>query len=226
MSSDEKKAATYISAGFDQNKGATDFTFNDEINMGVLNINRSHTFQNFNLSYGGYGFIGNYNNKSTQPGPVDNSQQVGSAYFTSKAFSGFGLNASADYFTSTGRADWRCIGVELAYNKESGDYLNYRQTASAQPNIFTDHNSEILTAGISSEVIFHGSNQDFQYGFKLCLGSALGNHLYTNTSNTNTLGSFNASSPELTLSIYAQLHKYFLVLDAGDAGVIRAGYRF
>jgi len=216
MSTDSQRTAGYISVGYDQNVGYQGL---DEINMWVLKMHMAHTFENFNLSYGAYGFTGNYNNKTTLPGPVDNVENVGNAYFTNKATSGFGLNTSANYYIRSGRTDIRIIGLELGYNNESGDYLNYRRSASSLPNIFTDPSSNIFTAGLNSEIIWHNKKDpSIQYGFKLYMGTVFGDHTYVNTNSSNTIGNFNATTLDGSFSFFFQLKRYFLVFD-GNNGV-------
>src|ERR1700712_1068668 len=108
MSSDISKTANYLSAGY-TNDFQSKTNGLDEIAMGTLMYMHGHTYDTFSYGYGGYVFLGSYTNKTTKSGPINGQDQVGNAYFNSKNFSGFGLQASACFFTNADNIDFRFL---------------------------------------------------------------------------------------------------------------------
>src|ERR1700761_1447283 len=106
---DTVKAATYVSLGFNYNSSNQ---FNDYAPSGQLNISQGYIFNNFNLAYGAFGVLGDYQHgdQSTQNNRLDN--------FNDKSFGAVGGRASANFFIHNENYAFRFIGVEMAYSHE------------------------------------------------------------------------------------------------------------
>jgi len=184
MSSDSLKNANYVSGAISIGNGVSP---EDKLVIGHASFSRANTFQNFNIAYGGYGFLGNYQNltiASTDPN-----------YFTNKYFSGVGLRFSGNVYTPSGRADLRLLGIEASYSKEFGAYAAFRQYAQSQPGFYTNANTSLLTAGITSEIIWRQKNDsNAQYGYRLFVGSVFGNQNLYNSNDPNGYSPYNDNS--------------------------------
>jgi len=219
MSSDSVKTANYVSGSVMVSQGANQ---QDEILIGQGSFNRAVTLENFNLSYGGYGFLGNYQNttlSSKEPG-----------YFTNKLISGLGLRSSADVYVATGRTNVR-FGLEGAYSIEFGSYADFRRSAQTLPGFYTDASTSMFTGGFATEVIWHNKkNFATQYGYRLFIGSVFGNHTFLN----NTYGQNNFDNeiyPErfcVSGAYILQVNRAQFVLESQNVVSLtfRFGYRF
>eukprot|EP01037_Dinobryon_pediforme_P016259 gene16259-16438_t len=109
------------------------------------------------------------------------------------AYGAFGGRFSANAFVSSGRTDFRFIGIEMAYSHEFGSYADYRQYLNTQPGTFVDPRTNLFTIGLTTEVYFHNRNDSgFQHGIRGFLGTTLGyNELsttyYTNETSTDRI---------------------------------------
>lgn len=169
MSSDSLKSANYLTATIYTGIGDT----KDNMTYGRLSFNRSNTYKNFNIAYGGYGVFGDYKNYDLN--------DIDAGYFKNKYLSALGLRFSADTYYTEGNADIREIGIELAYSKEFGQYKEFRASGKDQPYIYTDARTSVLTAGVTNEIIWHNkNNRSTQYGYRFYLGTVIGNHDFIN----------------------------------------------
>ena len=222
MSSDSQKNATYISGGINIGAGSTQ---NDNVLMGELHLDQAHTFDNLNIAYGAYGFAGSYQNSSIQT----NEPQ----YFDSKFMGGYGFNASANIFVTSGRADYRILGLAASYSNEFGDYADFRKKAQSTPNFYTDASTSVFTAGFTNETIWRSSH-NFQQGYRVFLGEIFGNHNYINTSTATPTSSSNYNTFNNNGRVYIsgtyflQVNKYHIAVDVQNftAVNIQFGYRF
>lgn len=184
MSSDSVKNANYVSGAISIGRGVNQ---QDNVLIGHASFSRANTFQNFNVAYGGYGFFGNYQNTSIpnyQPG-----------YFTNKYLSGIGIRGSANVYTPSGRTDLRLLGIEASYSKEFGAYTGFREYAQSLPGFYTNANTGLLTAGLTSEIIWHNQRDlNTQYGYRLFIGSVFGNQNLYNSNDPNGYSPYNDNS--------------------------------
>src|SRR5471030_228461 len=163
---DSVKTANYISGGFN---AYTNAHYNDFLTSGQFNLSRGHVFNHFNLAYGAFGVLGDYQNSAINKGEPN--------YFSDKFFGAVGGRASANFFINSGRTDFRFIGMEMAYSHEFGDYANFRQAVLSQPNYYVDPRTELFSIGLTSEVLFHNvNNPGFQHGIRVYLGTTLGHN--------------------------------------------------
>src|SRR6202012_1285125 len=102
-------------------------------------VSRGYVFNNFNLAYGAFGVVGDYE-KGTEDSNYPNN-------FTDKFFGAVGGRFSANLFTTYDRMDFRYLGVEMAYSHEFGSYANFRKTVSTLPGYHVDARTDLLTLG-------------------------------------------------------------------------------
>jgi len=214
---DSVKSATYVSAGIN---GYTEGNIGDLLMSGQVNISRGYAFKNFNLAYGAFGVFGNYDNGTINKGQPN--------YFGDKFFGAVGGRLSGNFFTNTGRTDWRSIGFEAAYSHEYGSYADFRQTLLSQAGYSVDPRTDLLTIGLTSEVLFHNVNdKDFQNGVRVFLGTTFGR---TDTGDefffneARTAGFLGNVFPKATY--FMKVKKYFWSIEVGDAIMLRFGLKF
>ncbi len=194
--------------------------FNDFLISSQFNISRGYVFDHFNIAYGAFGVLGDYQS--------DQSSNSASNYFSDKFFGAAGARFSANAFAKMGRADFRFIGVEVAYSHEFGSYADFRQYLNKIPGSFVDPRTDLYSIGLTTEVIFHNRhNINFEHGFRGFFGTTLGyNQLdytyYKNQTSTDNL--FRTFFPKLTY--FLRYNKFFATIDGGVDFFVRFGYRF
>ena len=218
MSSDSNDHAGYVSLSYLSAEAPNDNNSFDMITGELINIGQGYTFDNFNLSYGAFGGIGSYSNQT-------NKDATQPAYFNNKSFGNLGGRFSANAFVNSGHVDIRFMGIEMAYSHEFGDYADFRKSIRGQPNFFTDSRSDIVTIGGSSEVIWHGSRKQRQYGFRLFLGRTIGDNAYRNPAAPSQL--YYPVTNTVSFAYFMQVKKVFFVAEFHTDGVeYKAGLRF
>lgn len=104
----------------------------DQHFAGLLNLSRAHSWRGGAVSYGAFGYLGNYtvgDYTFSEYGPGTNQdQKLPSIYRGTYDFSGWGLRGSA-FFNSqlNSKVAWRFLGVEWAYSRETGALTDLRQ---------------------------------------------------------------------------------------------------
>lgn len=214
---DKESSANYVSAGLNMHSNTN---LNDVIISGQLNLSRAHTFENFNVAYGAFGAFGDYQNGSS-----DRSKPN---YFNSKYFGAVGGRFSANFYVNSDRADIRFIGVEAAYSHEFGDYAAFRKVLITQPDYKVDARTDLLSVGLTSEVLFHNQNNtEFQHGIRGFLGTTFG----YNTINESFYNDDTATERMLRniypkASYFIKFKDYFGTIEVGSAVFLRAGLKF
>ncbi len=209
---DSVKTASYLSAGLNMNPNTN---LNDFLISGQINLSQGYVFNNFNLAYGVFGVLGQYQSDTADKNQIN--------YFTDKFFGAAGGRFSANAFTTSGRTDFRFIGVEMAYSHEFGSYSDFRQRLNILPGFNVDSRTNLFTIGLTSEVYFHNSNNtDFQHGIRVFLGKTLGydklNTAFYYDQNDNTI------FPKV--SYFIKIKNIFGSIEAGQGVFIRVGYKF
>jgi len=215
VSFDTVKSATYISAAYEANL-STDYS--DLIQSGQFNISRGHVFDGFNIAYGAFGSLGDYEHDGT----------TGGNNFGYKNFGALGARASANLFTNNDDTEFRFIGMEMAYSHEFGDYADLRKNLYAQGGYYIDPRTDLFTVGLTSEVIFKDRRNPFiQHGFRLFLGTTLGNNPLDQSLYAGDI------APEKLLhyifpkiSYYIKFKKFFGTFEGGNQFFVRFGYAF
>jgi hypothetical protein len=214
---DTAKAATYISGGLNM---YTNSNYNDFLVSGQFNLSRGYVFNNFNLAYGAFGVFGDYQNSAISRDEAN--------YFSDKSFGAVGGRFSMNAFVNSGRADFRFIGVEMAYSHEFGQYTSFRQNVNRQTGYFVDPRTDLFSIGLTTEVIFHNRNDsDFQNGIRGFLGTTLGHNELDDTfytDQTATTRMFRNIFPKV--SYFMKIKNFFGTVEAGEQFMIRFGYKF
>lgn len=175
MRADSIKTITNVSGSYagamSPNNGAISFE------LGMLNINRAHTFKTFNVAYGLFGYLGTAKKdggESAAKYPDDYLQPF------NKSISGVGLRISTGFHhtSQNGNTDFRYLNWENAISTESGAYADFRKQIydSKIPNyVAVSNRSVIWTTGISTEVIWRARrNHDIKHAFRLFIGGTPG----------------------------------------------------
>ena len=214
---DKESTANYVSAGLNMHSNSS---LSDVVVSGQLNLSRAHTFNNFNVAYGAFGSLGDYQN-----GSDDKSQPN---YFKSKFFGAVGGRFSANAFVNNGNVDFRFIGVEAAYSHEFGDYASFRRSVVGQPDVNVDPRTNLFSMGLTTEVLFHSQNNtDFQHGIRGFLGTTFGYNPINDSfysDDTATERMFRNIYPKA--SYFIKFKDYFGTIEVGSAVFLRAGLKF
>lgn len=98
-----------------------------------------------------------------------------------KKFTAVGARGSVNSFFTKGNVDYHIIGAEFSYNKEFGDFSVFRKTLRDEPYYDTLHNTQLYTAGLTSEVILHSRKKTSrQLGARLFIWQSFNNMTYFN----------------------------------------------
>lgn len=213
---DSLKTANYISGGMNY---YTDQTWSDLLISGQLNYSRGHVFKNANLAYGVFGVAGDYE-RGDAGSPPNN--------FKDKFFGAVGARMSANLFTPYERMDFRYLGFEMAYSHEFGSYSNFRNYIKTQPGYRADTRTDLVTLGLTTEIIFHNQNNvQIEHGIRGFLGGTFGPNPLNNTdyiSQDLTPTFFRTIFPKV--SYFINVKSFFGVAEIGSAIFVRAGYKF
>lgn len=214
---DSVKTSSYVSGGLN---AYSNTNFNDFLVSGQVNLSRGYVFNHFNIAYGAFGVLGDYQS--------DQASTTAPNSFKDKFFGAAGGRFSANAFVTSGRVDFRFIGVEAAYSHEFGSYADFRQYLSNQSGAFVDPRTDLFTVGLTTEVIFHNrNNTNFEHGFRGFFGTTLGSSELDRTFytfDTSTSKFFRTFFPKLTYFI--RYKNYFGTIDGGEDFFVRFGYRF
>lgn len=214
---DTAKSLTYISAGVN---GYTNTNFNDVLISGQLNLSQGYVLNGFNIAYGGFAVFGDYQNGSTDKTKPN--------YFSDKFFGAVGGRFSINAFTTSGRADIRFIGMEMAYSHEFGGYADFRKDINGQGGYYVDPRTDLFSIGLTTEVIFHNRDDaTFQHGIRGFLGTTVGHSNLDDTYYANddaTTKMFHKIFPKV--SYFITFKNYFGTIEAGNSIFVRFGYKF
>jgi hypothetical protein len=214
---DTAKSLTYASAGLNV---YTNSNYNDGLISGQFNLSRGHVFNNFNLAYGAFGVFGDYENSAIDQGKPN--------YFNDKFFGAVGGRFSANAFVTSGRTDFRFIGVEMAYSHEFGSFANFRKYLDASGGYFVDPRTDLVSIGLTTEVIFHNRNDNgFQHGIRGFLGTTLGYNKLNDTYYTNsTAEDKTLRSIYPKASYFITFKNFFGTFEVGSQVFLRFGVKF
>jgi hypothetical protein len=220
MAADSLKEAKYISAGINQKvivNGSQDL---DLVYMIQSDLSRAHTFKGLNIAYGVFGMAGIIEN-----GLINEGKPY---YYDKKSFTALGARGSVNTFFTRDNVDYRIIGAEFSFNKELGDFAAFRKTIKNEPYYYTVHNTQLFTAGLTSEVIVHShKNTSSQLGARLFLGRTFTAMSYHGLGPGSV---DNIPSPDVNsvqLSFFGQLKRFHGTLEVvPSGGQVKMGYRF
>ena len=219
MGADSIKSKTYVSGSF---AGLTLPYSTGQINMGLLNISRAHTFKHLNISYGAFGAVGEtrYNNQFKKPNTI--------AVNSYRGFTAGGLRTSIGFYDTMGKKlEFRVVSWENSLSFENGAYSSLRKELIAlnDPDIITSAKTTLFSTGWATELIWHAKgNPDTQIAIRLFAGFTPGLKKSFNTKETEDLGGV------MNWSLYFKSKRIFSNFDIGGsnglAGKITLGYAF
>jgi hypothetical protein len=211
MASDSLKSAIYISGGINQREMQSESNSYDMINMLQFDVNRAHTFNYINASYGFFAMGGYFKN-----GLINNGEPH---VFDKKNFSAIGLRGSLNTFYTKNNVDYRLLGIELSYSQEFGNYSKFRKSLQNQQYYYSIDNTKLFTAGVTTEMIVHSRRKEAnQLGTRLFIGKTFNKLTYKGTFEKPDLINVN-------IAIFGQLDKFHAILEGGTAAQLRLGYR-
>jgi hypothetical protein len=176
--SDSLKSAVYASALY--TAGAANDKGWDWIHAGQASIYRSHNLGECQAYYGANLSLGNYHvsqfyNSHYTPGPPSlwggGDMPIDTFYHipTSNYFFGsYGISAGFNGVKTSGRKEWRYLGVEATIQREFGNYYPFRKNLSDSAANIVFKNNLTGTIGIYTDALW-SSRHNNQYGFKFSL---------------------------------------------------------
>lgn len=205
MEADSAKSKTYVSMSIAQlnlphNSGNLDF--------GLLNISRGHTFKQLNVAYGAFGFAGITSDEGTNKGKY----QI--AEFDGKGFLGGGLRTSIGFFDNMGNAEFRMLSWESSLSFENGRYSSFRKKYANlyDENVISASQTTLFTTGGASEIIWHLKNKpNTQFAFRFFYGFTAGLTDNLKKSNPNT----SASGKAIDLAFYFKVKEFYGIINSG-----------
>jgi hypothetical protein len=213
----KEKTATYVSAGLGV---GFDPTYNNTLESGQLNLSQGYAFNGANFAWGVFGVAGDYEKNADIDGNyVD---------FKDKFFGAAGARISANLFTTYPKMEWRYLGFEAAYSHEFGDYANYRKQVVNNPDYIVDARTELVSAGLTTEFVFHGRNTNITHGIRGYLGTTFGSNILNDPRNDNQ-SDFNTRLMRSLVpraSYFISVKHFFGVAEIGNVFSIRAGVKF
>jgi hypothetical protein len=138
---DTTEKATYLTGQFYHNLG--DGYNPDELSyFGDIMINKSHTSKNFNYSYGGIFYLGNYFVNEIPK------------YKGMKTFYGSALTGEINFNIPFNKVDWRIIGLRTTAIYEQGSFTKFRRQAGNENLIENIHpNNATINIGLTHDLI-------------------------------------------------------------------------
>jgi hypothetical protein len=176
MAADSAKSAVYASLSF--NTGGSNQQLKDDVVGGRAELHRAHQFGNFQAFYGAGLSLGNYH--------VADVYHLRDAYYNSlndtvyhyenanKLYGSYGLYGGINIVIpfGNGRGEWRMIGLETSFQKEFGEYVQYRKNLpDSAYNVLAAYD-RIFSIGGMTEIVGKTRNGT-EVGYKLAIGSIL-----------------------------------------------------
>jgi len=223
---DTARSANYISVGY---FASTNVNLNDFEQAAQVNVSRGYIFDHFNLAFGAFGMLGDYENSAIEPGQPN--------YFNTKFFGSLGGRISANLFSNSAseRSEYRYLGFEAAYSHEFGSYTAFRQSLTNQPGYYVDPRTDLVSIGLTTEILVRSQSKIIQQSFRLFFGTTVGynnlnkTYYHDKKVSTNTfpqllnLG-FTDYYPKI--SYYLKFKEYFGTIEAGGGLFVRVGRTF
>jgi hypothetical protein len=189
---DSIRSATYVQGGI--SLGGANVYYQDGNNSFMAGLHRSHNFGRFQAYYGIRGVLGSYRIDS-----VHNStgrlfhndyldEDLINANAKNKFYGAAGAFGALNYLSDTRWGEWRILGAELAWDKEFGEYLDFRKILRDTSANIIERRNDFLALAISTDFVFTVPNGSL--GIKLSLVNSLRNiHGYNEHSMPMTLSS-------------------------------------
>ncbi|WP_316800382.1 hypothetical protein [Pedobacter frigidisoli] len=187
--------------------------------MGMANLSRAHTFKDFNIAYGAYGYFGKASNGGTITSPEDSRKYLQSF---SKSISGLGfrLSTGLSHTSTNGNTDFRYVNFENALSIESGNYTKFREQIynSDLPDYVAVTRKKVLwTTGLSTEVIWQARhNHDIKHSFRLFMGGTPGLVNSFKYGSANQRSITEDSSFGFSLSYHLLVHRFSFCFETAN----------
>ncbi|MBS1502863.1 MAG: hypothetical protein JST32_12425 [Bacteroidetes bacterium] len=215
---DTAKSATYFSGGLNTYLDPT--WTKAMLPSGQVNISQGYVFNHFNLAYGAFGELGDFSKGTSSDDKPDEK-------WSDKFFGAVGARLSANLFTSYERMDTRFIGFEAAYSHEFGSYSDFRKTVSNLPGYHADTRTDLFSAGLTSEFLFHNiGDVHFQNGLRFFVGETFGNDTFNEKYLTRDDVAPHFGPVYFKVSYFLKIHQLFATIEAGEQVMLRAGVQF
>jgi hypothetical protein len=185
LQSDSLKAASYLGANL--RFGIANFAWRDALYSFTASFHRSHNWKGLQAFYGANFSAGAYYVYPYHATVSDD--YIDTTYINkhagSKFFGSAGLQGGINYVIPINNkgSEWRVIGLEVAVQKEMGDYLNFRkQLPDSAARIITRTNL-FTNIGLTTEVLKR--KRRYSLGMRFAAGIALPVYHDSHTSNTS-----------------------------------------
>ncbi|SES05148.1 hypothetical protein SAMN04488023_12817 [Pedobacter rhizosphaerae] len=143
--------------------------------MGMLNLSAAHTFKNFNIGYGLFGYAGKAEGGTDLQTAEDREQYLNNF---KKNYAGAGLQFSIGLHNTSenGNTDFRYLSFQNSFSFENGPYTDFRRNTfngKIPTYVAVTDRSFIWTTGLSTEIIWRARrNHDIKHAFKLFIGGS------------------------------------------------------
>lgn len=169
-------AASY--AGFHATVGSANQHGQDQSFSFGTSFHRSHNFNVFQATYGANLELGDYKvNRyhllNDTLGAAWQNRSFDAAGINERAghkfFGAYGLNGSINVVLPFRRSEWRVLGIEAAWNREFGNYLDFRKNMPTGIATMVDRKNNYFVWGFFTEILGRVGHGDNSLGYKLAL---------------------------------------------------------
>ncbi len=211
MVSDGIKNSVYASASIVG--GGANQNLRDGIFQFQGSVHRAHTWQHFQAFYGLTGMIGNYHVAEATSYTL-NGDPIRTPGPWNRYTAALGAFGGAGFVIPFGSgSEWRVFGVETSYQREFGDYLQYRRKFPDSVATIVGRENYFHTVGMSTNIIkrFRKSGNTFGYkfGFHLSTNRLRRLNMYDTYTDRYVLPAFVSNTLHLTrrrVTYYAQIN--------------------
>lgn len=147
----------YIGGKFSHSIDSAYYQSGETNSFGQIYLFRTHTKKNYSFSYGGYGYMGDYN------------VQVLQTYRGKKNYFGGGLSGDISLNLPSRLVDFRIIGIQGTLFYEDGDFRKFKMLAGQQYMATTSTNQFGFNVCMTSALDFK-LNEWSSIGYSVALG--------------------------------------------------------
>ena len=177
MQKDSVRSATYVNGGL--SGGGANVYYQDGNKSFTAGLHRSHNFGKFQGYYGFRGVVGTYrvdsvhNNNGSWFHNDYLDEDIINANANRKFYGAAGAFGSLNFVIPSKSGEWRVIGAELSWDKEFGEYLDFRRSLRDTSANIIERRKDFLALAISSDFVF--VKRAGSVGFKISLVNSLRN---------------------------------------------------
>lgn len=176
LQSDSIPFSIQLSGSFSQ--GAANQSSKDNMYYFQGGFHNTHQTKDLQFAYGLNAGVGSY---KVTPFTIDINTTPFNYYLNytyinsvagRKSFTNWGGFAALNYVKSFPKGgEWRIIGAEWNWQRESGEYLDFRRSLDFNDANLNDKNREFSTVSITTELL--GKTKNGSYGYKIAYGASL-----------------------------------------------------